>query len=209
MKTREYQKAITHYRKALDLNPGAFALYYALMSCHSLLDQIQEAIEAIEKYLEYVPGDPEALASLGALKSKLPAGSAGDGAEELEQSMATDPESRVVPSMLLDIYMENNQLEKIETMLKTYTHLELHYLFQFKLSQAFEHFGKLDEARASIIKFLEKYEYFFQNESLEANQHNQPLFEEGIEQLKKLNGDPALVQRFETAMNEGLNQPKE
>ena len=204
LQASNHEEAIPHYLKALELDPQSSALYFALMSCYSMLGRPGEAKEAIEKYLEFFPGDPEGLAMLGELKSQLSEGGGDDGLEELERSLEIDPESRVVPSQLVEEYTRRGELEKIEEMLQTYPDLQDQYLLQFTLSESFQSFEKREKAIECILRFLEKYEYFFANESMEANQANQPLFEMGINQLKSLEGDPELIQRFENALAKGL-----
>jgi predicted TPR repeat methyltransferase len=105
-----YEAALDCYRRALDLAPDKSDAVWGMAECYASLDKVGRAITWYRRYLDFVPGEPEALHMLAALGDRPPPGRASDGyvtayfdrfAEDFDQQLVDELDYQV-PRLLYD-----------------------------------------------------------------------------------------------------------
>lgn len=85
---QEYNKAISHYSQAVDINPEYSPAYNQLGYAHRFLKQYREAEIAFIKYVALIPNDPNPLDSYAELLMKM--GRFDESVEKYQAALALD-----------------------------------------------------------------------------------------------------------------------
>ena len=71
IKSKEQEKAIDEFKKAIELNPSDNASYYNLGICYLRLGRFQEAVKPLETYVRFHPDKAFAYYNLGYVYTKI------------------------------------------------------------------------------------------------------------------------------------------
>ena len=71
IKSKELEKAIDEFKKAIELNPSDGVSYYNLGICYLRLERFQEAVKPLETYVTFHPDKAFAYYNLGYVYTKI------------------------------------------------------------------------------------------------------------------------------------------
>lgn len=86
---QEYDLAINHYNKAIEINPSYPPVYNMLGYSYSLIGNYDDAEKAFQKYIELIPNDPNPHDSYGELLIKM--GRFDESIEQYKKAVEIDP----------------------------------------------------------------------------------------------------------------------
>jgi len=86
---QEYEEAIAHYKKAVEINPDFFPAYNSMGYANRYMGKYDEAEKAFKKYIELIPEDPNPYDSYAELLMKM--GKYEESIEQYSAALKNDP----------------------------------------------------------------------------------------------------------------------
>jgi tetratricopeptide (TPR) repeat protein len=151
---KDYEMALTEYRKALQIDPSAPGLNYAVGHAYWEMKQLSQAIPALEKELALNPYHPSANYVLGHIYLRVDSPHPEKAAFYLERAVEAKPdfvEARKQLGRALSLMHENQKaVEQLELAAKEDPHDDtVHYL----LASIYRKMGLEDKARKELEMF--------------------------------------------------------